>query len=117
MKIIRNNIIPFKGYKLLNLFGVIFARKDADITEKDLNHEQIHTAQIKETLWIGFYLWYIIEYLMIHLSGIFTKQNDKYHDVSFEEEAYANEKDLKYLENRKRFAWLKYVKLGSYKNN
>ena len=54
---------------------------------------------------------------MIHLSGIFTKQNDKYHDVSFEEEAYANEEDLKYLENRKRFAWLKYVKLGSYKNN
>ena len=29
MKIIYNNIIPFKGFKCINLFGVLFARKDA----------------------------------------------------------------------------------------
>ena len=29
MKIIYNNIIPFKGFKAMNLFGVLFVRKDA----------------------------------------------------------------------------------------
>jgi hypothetical protein len=42
--IIRNNIIPFKEYKLINLFGIIFARKKAVITDIDLNHDMIHTA-------------------------------------------------------------------------
>jgi hypothetical protein len=37
--IIRNNIIPFKGYKLINLFGLIFVRKSVSITDIDLNHE------------------------------------------------------------------------------
>lgn len=27
MKIIYNDIIPFKGYKAINLFGIVFARK------------------------------------------------------------------------------------------
>lgn len=29
MKIIYNDIIPFKGYKAINLFGIVFARKSA----------------------------------------------------------------------------------------
>ena len=44
-----------------------------------------------------------------------NKQNERYHDVSFEEEAHNNDKDPYYLENRKPFAWLNYVKLRSYK--
>lgn len=40
--IIKNNIIPFKGYKAINLFGIIFTRKD--LNEIDINHEKIHTA-------------------------------------------------------------------------
>jgi hypothetical protein len=43
------------------------------------------------------------------------KQNERYHDVSFEEEAHNNDKDLDYLEDRKPFAWFKYIKLRSYK--
>lgn len=115
MKVIRNNIIPFKGYKLLNFFGIIFARKDADITEKDLNHEKIHTAQMKEMLYVPFYLWYGIEYLIICIFEKGKTQNEDYHDISFEEEAYAHENDLKYLENRKHYSWWKYLKIGSYK--
>ena len=42
--VIRNNIIPFKGYKLINIFGLIFVRKNATIRDSDLNHEAIHTA-------------------------------------------------------------------------
>ena len=54
-----------------------------------------------------------IEYLIIRL--FHKKQNDVYHDVTFEEEAHNNDKDLSYLEDRKPFAWLKYIKLRSYK--
>ena len=39
MKVVYNNLIPFKGYKAINLFGIVFARKGAVLTGKDLNHE------------------------------------------------------------------------------
>lgn len=119
MIILRNNLIPFKGYKIFNFLGLIlFVRKDAgDITKENINHEKIHSAQMLETLWIGFYLWYIIEYIMILLSNKYKKQSDKYHDVSFEEEAHNSDKDFEYLKHRKHYAWLKYIKIGSFKNN
>jgi hypothetical protein len=44
MKIIRNNIIPFKGYKAMNLFGILFVRGDTKLTDIDINHEAIHSA-------------------------------------------------------------------------
>ena len=33
-----------------------------------------------------------------------------YRKISFEREAYSNEDDVIYLESRKRFAWIKYLK-------
>ena len=42
MKIIRNNFIPVKGFKAINLFGVLFVRGNAVISEKTLRHEHIH---------------------------------------------------------------------------
>ena len=104
MKIIRNNIIPFSGYKAMNLFGVLFVRGNARIDDITLNHEKIHTAQIKEMLYVFFYVWYIIEWL------IRLPKGNAYRNISFEREAYNNEKDLRYLDNRKRFAWIKYLK-------
>lgn len=44
MKIIRNRFIPFKGFKAINLFGVLFVRKEAALTRAVINHEEIHTA-------------------------------------------------------------------------
>lgn len=29
MKVIYNNLIPFKGYKAINIFGLVFVRKGA----------------------------------------------------------------------------------------
>ena len=43
--IIRNNIIPFEGYKLMAVWPFIFARKNANIKDVDLNHEKIHFKQ------------------------------------------------------------------------
>jgi len=44
MKIIYNNIIPFKGFKAINLFGLIFVRRGSKFGVIDKSHEQIHTA-------------------------------------------------------------------------
>ena len=40
--IIKNNIIPFGGYKVINLFGLIFTK--SDLTDEDKNHENIHSV-------------------------------------------------------------------------
>lgn len=104
MKVIYNNIIPFKGFKCINLFGVLFVRKGCFMNEEDLNHERIHTAQIKEMLYVFFYLWYFIEWLI----RLFRKGN-AYKNLSFEKEAYDNEDDLTYLATRPRFAWWWYL--------
>ena len=105
MKIIRNKYIPFKGFRAINLFGILFVRGNARISERTIRHERIHTAQMKEMLYIFFYLWYVTEWLI----RLFMKGN-AYRNISFEREAYSNEKDLGYLDNRKRFAWIKYIK-------
>jgi hypothetical protein len=46
MKIIKNKFIPFKGYKLMNFFGIIFQRNDAIVTADEYNHEKIHLKQM-----------------------------------------------------------------------
>ena len=69
---------------------------------------------MQEMLWIGFYLWYAIEYLCIMLSCKWNKQGDRYHDVSFEEEAHNNDKNLNYCKERKHYAWFKYLKIENY---
>lgn len=106
MKIIRNNIIPFPGFKAINLFGVLFVRGNAEISEVTLNHEEIHTKQMKEMLYIFFYLWYVIEWsIRLFMPG------NAYRNISFEREAYSNEENLEYLKNRKRYSWFSYINI------
>lgn len=105
MKIIKNSIIPFKGFKAINLFGFVFVRKDEFFDyDFDANHERIHTAQMKEMLYVFFYLWYLVEWII----RLFKKGN-AYKNISFEKEAYDNENNLSYLNNRKHFNWIKYL--------
>lgn len=106
MKVIYNKIIPFKGFKAINLFGFLFARKP--LLEIDINHETIHTEQMKELLYIGFYIIYFFEWLWRLL---FTKDrftHSAYRNISFEKEAYEHQHDLDYLKSRKSYAmWRK----------
>lgn len=111
MIILKNKFIPFGNYKAMNLFGIIFTK--SSLSEIELNHEKIHTKQMLELLIIGFYLWYIIEYLLIRIFGNKDSQTDRYHEVSFEEEAHNNDTNLNYLKNRKPFVWIKYIKINS----
>lgn len=104
MRVIYNSLIPFKGFIAINLFGVIFARKEyKELSRRALNHEAIHAAQMKEMLYIGFYIWYLSEWL-IKLS-VYGKK--AYENISFEREAYAFQSDRCYLKVRKHYAWLK----------
>ena len=103
MIVIRNRILPPKGFVAINLFGIIFVRKNANISEKTLRHEAIHSAQIKELLVIGFYalyLWFWIVNLFRHR----FKNHIAYRNICFEIEAYSNADDIDYLKKRKRFA-------------
>ena len=93
-----------------------------------MNHESIHAKQYVEIgilslllllplifnglwwLWLllsvfAFYILYVIEWLI----RLFMKGN-AYHNISFEREAYSNQKNLDYLKERKWFVWIKYLK-------
>lgn len=104
MKIIRNSILPPKGYCAIMLFGIIFVRKDSKFYATQLAHEKIHIAQAKELWWIGFYILYILNYLL----NLVRYRNHKkaYRNICFEIEAYKHQNDLGYLERRKKYGCL-----------
>lgn len=101
MKIIYNNIIPFKGYMAINLFGILFVRSKykGKVDKIVINHEKIHTVQMKELLWIFFYIIYFLEYLVKII--IHGNLHTAYRNISFEKEAYINEENMNYLKTRK----------------
>ena len=94
-------------FSAVTIYPFIFVRHDKYKLDNILvNHEKIHIQQQKELLWIGFFVLYFIEYL-VKLS-YYRNSFLTYKSISFEREAYVNEKDLKYLSTRKRFASFKY---------
>ena len=109
MKVIENKYLPLPGFKAMNLFGLfLFVRKGAKMSSEDMNHEEIHSAQWRELWYIGFLLWYGIEYIVRLCQYADTRS--AYKNISFEREAYANDDNLTYLETRRRFAFVKYLK-------
>ena len=87
--IIRNSLIPFPNFLAINLFGIIFTRKNVRLSAVDLNHERIHTAQMLETLILGFYLWYLVEWLIRLV--IERDPMHAYRAIRFEREAYTHQ--------------------------
>lgn len=105
MIIIHNSILPFLGYDAINLVGVLFCRKGITVDANLIQHERIHTAQMRELLYVGFYLWYFIEWLIrLPMKG------RAYLNISFELEAYKHMNDVDYLMKRKRYAWINLYK-------
>lgn len=95
------------GKKYMLLFCWLLTAPKAVITDVDMNHEEIHSRQISELLIVGFYLWYVIEWLigLIRYKGTYMA----YRNISFEREAYQNEENLSYLNERRIFNFLKYI--------
>ena len=104
MKVTYNRLIPFRGFAAINLFGHVFAREEyRPISDRTLRHEAIHTAQMRETGYVGFYVLYLFEWLWRWARLRSAKQ--AYYAVRFEREAYAHQDELDYLTHRRPFAW------------
>lgn len=67
---------------------------------QSINHEKIHTAQMRELWYVGFYVLYLLEW--IYRLAFHTRT--AYRGISFEVEAYEHQYDYDYLKSRKRFA-------------
>lgn len=108
MKIIYSEILPPKGFSAINLFGIMFVKRGSKPpSERIINHERIHTAQMKELLYILFYLWYFFEWLFRLIQ--YRNFDQAYRNISFEREAYANDRNLDYISKRRKYASFKYL--------
>lgn len=104
MNVVYNNLIPFWGFCVINLFGVVFARRECrPLPASTINHEAIHTAQMRELLYAGFYLAYGIEWLC-RLLRQWISGASAYRTISFEREAYGCRHIPDYAGFRQRFA-------------
>ncbi len=72
-----------------------------------IQHEKIHVRQQLELLVLLFYLWYVLEFLIRWIRS--GDRSLAYRNISFEREAYQNEKDPNYLKMRSWGAFLKYI--------
>jgi hypothetical protein len=96
-----------RGFRGLTFYPFVFlADKDDKLNEVFINHEKIHIRQQLELLIVPFYLWYFTEYLIRLLQ--FRNRKKAYYAISFEREAYANEKDLEYLKSRSFWRFMRY---------
>ncbi len=97
-----------RKYAAMTIWPFIFVRKEAYKSDKVLiNHEKIHLVQQLELVLLPFFLWYVIEFLIKLIR--FRTWDLAYRAISFEREAYENELDELYLENRKFWSFLKYI--------
>lgn len=106
MKTIYNRWLPLRGFTAINLFGILLVRNECkgDLDAELRNHEAIHTAQMKELLWVGFYVWYVVEWMV--LLAKFRNRLLAYRHIRFEREAYGHEREADYLSRRKHFCYL-----------
>lgn len=106
--VVYNDFIPFKGYIAINLFGILFARsKYKPLDDVTIQHESIHSRQCLELLGIPFYILYLLEWAFRIVQ--FGDIHMAYRNISFEREAYDNERNNDY--NRRWYGWIKYLKL------
>ena len=112
MKILFSKYFPIKGYIAINIFGILIVRKDYKRRFQNIddpwvvnliNHEAIHTGQIKECGYESYYPLYIL-FWIIRL--ITPPYKSSYRDISFEQEAQLWEYNFRYLNKRKRYSWV-----------
>mgnify|MGYP001236529873 FL=1 len=103
--IVSKFLVP-SGYRALTVFPFVFVRENG--AKEDavlLNHEQIHLAQQKELLLVGFLIWYVLEYLW--RLAQYKNHQLAYRNILFEREAYSQEQHLGYLKTRNYGQFLK----------
>jgi hypothetical protein len=72
---IDNGSLALGDVLLQNRQCLLMAEK-GEITDSTVRHESIHAQQMWEMLVIGFYLWYLAEWLnSTHVFGLYTLRN------------------------------------------
>ncbi len=101
-------LVPFMTSAGMTIFPFILINDKA--LKKDevlIGHETIHLMQEAELLVLFFYIFYVVNYLYNRVR--YKDHNQAYENICFEREAYANEHDAEYLDNRKFWSWVKYL--------
>ena len=75
------------------------------VSDRLIQHEEIHLKQQVELLVVGFYILYAFYFIKNYIR--YRKFYISYRKIPFEIEAFEHQETKNYLENRKRFAWLK----------
>lgn len=106
MILISKYLVP-KGYLGLTIFPFIVL-KYATLRRSMvlIHHEKIHLRQQLEVLILPFFVLYGLEFLYRLIQ--YKNWSLAYQNISFEREAYSNEKDLNYLKSRSFLRFLKY---------
>ena len=112
MLIFYTNLVKKLSLGKLNIIGItlfpfIFITKNKQGNETILRHEQIHFKQQVECLIIGFYLVYLLHFIWCLVK--YRNFEKAYNNICFECEAYSNQRNKNYLDNRKRFSFIKYL--------
>lgn len=90
---------------------IILSSKDLHNLDQIILHERIHIKQQLELLIVGFYIWYVLEYLF-RLYQYDWNHMKAYRNISFEREAYARDCEDSYLKERPLWAFLNYCSLA-----
>ncbi len=85
---------------------IILKHKNLKDNKIIVNHEKIHLRQQMELLWFIYFIWYLLEFSINMIK--YKDFMSAYYNISFEKEAYKNEKNLTYLRKRKFWSFLKY---------
>lgn len=93
----------------MTIFPFIILKHAASREDKVLmNHERIHIRQQLELLIVPFYLIYLLAFFLRLIQ--YGEAEKAYLNISFEREAYANDHDPNYLQNRRWHSWVRYYK-------
>src|SRR5690606_36687650 len=97
-----------KSFIAMAIFPFILVKdKNLRLNTTLINHERIHLRQQLELLILPFYIWYFIEYLIRLIQ--YKNVHQAYMNISFEREAYQNDVDLQFLQNRNLFNFLRFL--------
>lgn len=106
--IVAKYLIP-NGFSGMAIFPFIFLKeKKQRQNPVMILHEKIHLRQQAELLVLPFFVWYLFEFFFRLMQ--YKDSTLAYENISFEREAYANESQAGFLEQRKFWNFLNYLK-------
>ncbi|WP_234735247.1 hypothetical protein [Tellurirhabdus bombi] len=98
--------VPFLWVEGMALFPLVLVRMPEPSVIL-IHHERIHLRQQLELGIVLFYLWYLLEYLIRYWQ--YRDHYTAYRNICFEREAFDNERNLTYWQDRKWYGFWNYL--------